>query len=272
MVMGLMVLLAATAAVPSAGGPSQAASKAFDDYAAKLEAGIAREESAVGSFVFVASGASGAGERAAAVRRGEVVVEAGGAAMVQVPGGLIHHWVGTIFIPSASVSQVLGVVQDYDHLARYYSPEVVSSRLISREGDDFRIALRMRESKVVTVVMDSEFEVRYGQLDAAHQFSFSRSTRIAEIADAGGAHERTVVDAENHGYLWRLNSYWRFVERGDGVLVQCEAISLTRDIPVGFGWLVGPLVRAIPRDSLEATLGATRDAVEWRLRMESAKK
>jgi len=170
------------------------------------------------------------------------------------------------------VTQVLGVVQDYDHLARYYSPRVINSRLISRQGDDFQIALRMREHKLVTVVMDSEYGVKYGRLDAAHRFSFSRSTRIAEIADAGGAHERVVPETENHGYLWRLNSYWRFVDQGDGVLVQCEAISLTRDIPTGLGWAVGPFVRAIPRESLEATLAATRDAVEERVRVESAKK
>jgi hypothetical protein len=271
-VIALIALLAGVVAVPAPAGPSAAASKAFEEYAGKLEAGIAREESAVRSFVFVATREAGGGAQAAEARRGDVVVEPGGQATVEVPGGLIHHWVGTVFIAQASVSQVLGVVQDYDHLERYYSPEVVSSRLISRDGDDFRIGLRMREHHAVTVVMDSEYDVRYGRLDAGHQFSFSRSTRITEVADAGGAQERAVPEAENHGYLWRLNSYWRFVGQGDGVLVQCEAISLTRDIPAGLGWLVGPFVRAIPRESLETTLGATRDAVEERVRIENARR
>lgn len=269
MVIALIVLFASVA--PTAGRVPAEASKAFDAYAAKLEAQIVREESAVETFVFVAGG--GASDDAPrAVQRGEIFVEPGGQAVVEVPGGLIHHWVGTVFIPRASVAQVLSVVQDYENSARYYSPEVVSSRLISREGDRFRIALRIREHQVVTVVMDSEFEVQYGRLDAGHQFSFSRSMRIAEIADVGGAHERAMEDAENHGYLWRLNSYWRFVEQDGGALVQCEAISLTRNIPAGMGWLVGPFVRSIPRESLEATLGETRSAVEERVRMESAKK
>lgn len=268
---GLIVVLAAASAGASAGQASSVASKAFDDYAAKLEAEIVREESAVASFVFVPPGSAGGGAREAA-RNGEVFVEPGGQAAVEVPGGMIHHWVGTVFIARATVPQVMGVVQDYDHLARYYSPEVMSSRLISREGDEFRIAVRMREHKVVTVVMDSEYDVKYGRLDAGHQFSFSRSTRITEIADAGGAHEHAVAEADGHGYLWRLNSYWRFVVQGDGVLVQCEAISLTRNIPAGLGWLVGPFVAAIPRESLEATLGATRDAVIARAQMENAKR
>ena len=114
------------------------------------------------------------------------------------------------------------------------------------------------------MVMDSEYDVRYGRLDAQHRFSWSRSTRIAEIADAGGPHEHAVSDAENHGYMWRLNSYWRFVEVSDGVIVECEAISLTRSVPAGLGWLIGPFVREIPRESLETTLRQTRDAVMGR--------
>jgi hypothetical protein len=182
-VIALIALLAAAAAVvPAPGGASAAALKAFHEYATKLEAQIVREEGAVETFVFVERGSSGGGATGSdtreAVRRGEVLVDPGGQAVVEVPGGMIHHWVGTVFIAHATVAQVLGVVQDYDHLARYYSPEVMSSRLISRDGDDFRIGLRMRERKVVTVVMDSEYEVAYGRLDAGHQFSFSRSTRI----------------------------------------------------------------------------------------------
>jgi len=261
-VIALIVLLAA--AIPA--GPSVEASKAFDDYLAGVEERVRREESSVASFVVEPDGSTAV--REATVGRGEVVVDPGGSGTVEVPGGLIHHWRGSVFAPGASVGEVLSVVQDYDHLARYYSPEVMSSRRISRDGDDFRVAMRLREHRVVTVVMDTEYDVRYGRLDPEHQFSFSRSTRITEIADAGEPHERTVADAENHGYLWRLNAYWRFAQRGDGVVVQCEAVSLTRDVPAGLGWLVGPLIHGIPRESLQATLGATRDAVVERANSE----
>lgn len=138
---------------------------------------------------------------------------------------------------------------------------MTSSKLISRNGDNFRILLRLHEHKVITVVIDSEYDVRYGRLDAARQFSWSRSTRMTEIADAGGAHEHAVSAADNHGYMWRLISYWRFSQVSDGVVVQCEAISLTRNVPTGLGWLIGPFVREIPRESLETTLKQTRDAV-----------
>lgn len=266
----MIALLAAAAAVPAAAKPSPATAKAFDDYVAKAEQQIQREESSVESFVIVPPAPTAA--REAALRRGEVIVDQRGEATAEIPGGLIHHWVGSVFIPHAEVAEVLAVVQDYDHLTRYYAPEVMASRLISREGDDFSIALRMREHKVITVVLDSEYDVRYGRLNAAHQFSASHSTRMTEIADAGGAHEHAVPGAENHGYLWRLNSYWRFAQAGDGVIVQCEAISLTRNVPTGLGWLIGPFVREIPRESLQATLSATRDAVAARASVERAMK
>ena len=260
----LLALLAVAAApAPGPAQPSAEAGKAFDDYVARVEERIGREELSIETFV------SGTSEvRDGALRRGKVVVDQRGAATIEVPGGLIHHWVGTVFIPGATVREVLAVVQDYDHLARYYAPEVVSSRLISRDGDDFRIALRTEDRKVITVVLDSEYAVHYGRLDGEHQFSWSRSTRVKEIADAGDASEHAVSEADSHGYLWRLNSYWRFAGVSEGVVVQCEAVSLTRGVPTGLGWLIGRYLREIPRASLGETLGATRDAVAGQARPE----
>ncbi len=265
-VIAMIVLLAMTAATPAGVVPSAKAAKAFDDYVAKAEQQIRREESSVESFVILPPATTEG--REASLRGGEVLVEQRGNTPAKTPGGMIHHWVGTVFVPNTTVAQVLAVVQDYDHLTRSYAPEVIASRLISREGDDFYISLRTRDQKVVTVVLDSEYQVHYGRLDAAHQFSMSRSGRISEVADAGSPREHAVADAENHGYLWRLNSYWKFVQASDGVIVQCEAISLTRNIPTGLGWLIAPLVREIPGESLKATLSATRDAVAAQVRLE----
>jgi hypothetical protein len=159
------------------------------------------------------------------------------------------------------VHQVLVVVRDYDHAASYYSPDVLQSRVISQNGNDFRVFMRLRQHKVVTVVLDAEYDIRYGQVDAAHQYSVSRSTRISEIADPGTANERVLAPGQDHGFMWRLNTYWAFEQAKDGVFVQCEAISLTRDIPTGLAWMIAPFVNSIPRESLEFMLNATRTAV-----------
>jgi len=266
-VIEILALWAAGWAAPAA-KPSPATAKAFDDYVAAAEPKIRTEEREATTFNNVRDRDEGA------LARGGVVVEALGPAgngAVEVPEGMIHDWSGTIFLPGVTLDDVLAVVQDYDRSARYYAPDVMASKLIGRDGDNFRIALRLRERKMVTVVMDSEYDVRYGRLDEDHEFSWSRSTRIAEITDAGGPHERALSDAESHGYMWRLNSYWRFSKVSDGVVVQCEAISLTRNVPAGLGWLVGPFVREIPRESLETTLKQTREAVTTRAREEQAK-
>jgi hypothetical protein len=61
--------------------------------------------------------------------------------------------------------------------------------------------------------------------------------------------------------MWRLNSYWRFQQRDGGVYVQLEAISLTRDIPTGLGWLITPFITSIPKESLAFTLTRTRQVL-----------
>jgi hypothetical protein len=137
----------------------------------------------------------------------------------------------------------------------------VKSRLVAHNGDDFQVFMRLHKHKVVTVVLDSEYNVHYGRTDAAHQYSFSRSTRVSEIADPGTPDERTLAAGHDHGFMWRLNSYWAFEQAEDGVLIECEAISLTRDIPTGLGWMIGPFVNSIPRESLQFTLDATRKAL-----------
>ncbi|HYM77173.1 MAG TPA: hypothetical protein VE377_14465 [Candidatus Dormibacteraeota bacterium] len=236
--------------------------RAFDQYVAKAEARVAQERSATSSFLQIESRA--ADERKARMvrlRQGEVIIEKQGDTPTEIPGGLIHDWVGTVFIPKVTVAQVLSLIQDYDHSTVYYSPDVMQSRLVSRRGGDFQVFMRLRKKKVITVVLDTEYSVHYGRLDATHQYSFSRSTRVSEIADPGAPTEHALTQGHDHGFMWRLNSYWAFEQVDDGVLVECEAISLTRDIPPGLGWVVGPFVQSIPRESLQFTLDATRKAL-----------
>ncbi len=255
----LAVLLPAPAALAQR-QPETAA--AFDRYVAQAEVRIGNTRSNTKSFLNMESIASSPREEVMSrLRRGEIVIEKDGNTPEEIPGGLIHDWVGVVFVPGVTVAQVVGRVRDYDHMARYYSPDVMQSRLVSARGDDLHVYMRLRKQKVVTVVLDTEYDVHYGRLDATHQYSSSRSMRVAEIEDAGGAHERALAAGHDHGYMWRLNSYWAFEQIGDGVLVQCEAISLTRDIPAGLNWVIGPFVNSIPRESLQFTLNATRRAL-----------
>jgi hypothetical protein len=200
------------------------------------------------------------------LKRGEIVTQKletldRGASM-PVPGGLIHHWVGIVFIPHANLKQTLALLQDYDEHSRIYAPRVLRSKLITHNGDDFTVFLRLRETKIVTVVLDTEYDVHYVRLDATRAYSRSFSIRVTEVEDAGQPSEHQKPMADDSGFLWRLNSYWHFWERDGGVFVQLEAISLTRDIPDGLGWLIRPFITSIPRESLVFTLERTREALE----------
>jgi hypothetical protein len=177
---------------------------------------------------------------------------------IDVPGGLIHHWVGSAFVPGATVEQAVALLQDYDRHARIYHPTVERSKLLARHGDTFKVYLRFMMKKVITVVVNSEHEARFTREGPDRARSRIVSTRIAEVEDPGTPAERENPVGRDGGYLWRLNSYWRFLERNNGVHVECESITLTRGIPAGFGWLVRPFVTSIPRESLTFTLERTR--------------
>ncbi len=241
--------------------------EAYERYVAATEERIDKELKRPGAFLYV----DGLPEpRCSQVRaqleRGEVfmdrlrTLDASGR-KITAPDGLIHHWIGAVFIPGATLRQTIDLVQDYDHHEDIYKPEVVRSKLVERNGNDFKIFYRLRKKKVITVTLNSDHDVHYFPVDEKHWYSRSYSTRIAEVADADkpGEHEKPV--GNDGGFLWRLYSYWRFEERDGGVYVECESISLTRDIPMLLTWLIKPFVTGIPKESLQMTMGSTRSAL-----------
>ena len=236
--------------------------EAFDQYVTKTEARIAQTRAKADSFSAVdALAPAQRTQTMARLQQGEVVIEKQGETPTSIPGGLIHDWVGTVFIPKTTIGKVLSLIQDYDHSNRHYSPDVMQSRQLSHHGDDFQVFMRLKKHKVITVVLDTEYDVHYGRLDAAHQYSISRSTRVSEVEDPGTLNEHVLAAGHDHGFMWRLTSYWAFEQVGNDVLIECEAISLTRDIPAGLGWMIGPFVNSIPRESLQFTLESTRKAL-----------
>jgi len=178
-----------------------------------------------------------------------------------VPGGMIHDWEGIVFIPGAKLGNVLKVLEDYNHQSTYYAPDVEASRIESRNGDEFRVFLRFRRHKVVTVVLDTEHVVNYFQDSPLKEHSRSSAVRIVQVDDPDGPKEKEKAPGQDDGYLWRMETWWRMEERDGGVYVQNQVVTLTRDIPTGLGWLIEPFITNIPRETLEFTLQATRKAV-----------
>jgi len=180
---------------------------------------------------------------------------------LMIPGGMIHDWEGIVFIPGAKLDDVLRILEDYDHHATYYAPDVAASRIESRSGDQFRVFMRFRRHKVVTVVLDTEHTVNYFRDSSVKAHSRSSAIRIVQVDDPGGPKEKDKAPGEDDGYLWRMETWWRMEERDGGVYVQNQVITLTRDVPAGLGWLIEPFITNIPKETLEFTLQATRKAV-----------
>jgi hypothetical protein len=211
------------------------------------------------------------GQRAeayAALKRGEVKLQKLGVrdngAVISCPGGLIHHWVGVVFLPGAKLEEVLGTLEDYDRHSVYYSPDVERSKIESRNGDHFRVFLRFHRHKVITAVLNTEHEVEYFHDAPGKAHSRSSATRIAQVENAGKSDEREKSPGDDDGFLWRMETWWRMEESDGGVYVQSEVASLTRNIPTGLGWMIGPFVTDIPKETLTFTLEATRTAVKNR--------
>jgi hypothetical protein len=238
----------------------------FDRYMRLTESRMQRELSPGGPFLWIDSlPEPRRSDIVARLQRGEVISErlhtAYPSGQTSTPGALIHHWVGTVFIPGASLAQVLAVVQDYDRHAEYYRPDVAQSRKVAQSGDDYKVHYRLRKKKIITIILDADYDVHRHFIDATRAYSNSYSTRIAQVENAGQPNESELPPGKDGGYLWRLNSFWRYFDTGRGVYVQCEAISLTRDIPAALNWLVGSFIESVPKESLEFTLQSTRSAV-----------
>jgi hypothetical protein len=239
---------------------------AFDRYVRLTELRLDDERRAAAPFLWVETlPGPQKQEVERQLQRGDVVIRRletkDGGRSVDIPGGLCHHWIGTVFIQHAKLDRVIALMQGYDNYHEIYRPAIRQSRLVSRDGDHFVVSLQLFMKKVVSVVLNTQNDVRYLRLSATRAQVRSTATRIAEVDDPDSGDEREKPVGHDNGFLWRFNNYCALEERDGGTYVQCESVSLSRSIPVGLGWLVGPFVSSVPQQSLEFTLTTMRNAL-----------
>jgi hypothetical protein len=239
--------------------PTQAAIAAYNAYAHTVESRLAQQHRGQSGFLAPLSAREQSEVR---LRKGELIVEQlTPATGSDFPGAMLHHWRGTAFAPGAKAGDCERLMRDFNRYPQIYSPQVLQAKVISQSGDQMQSTMRVRQQHVLTVVLDTAYDITFGRLDAQHGFSSSISTRIAEIDHAGTRGERALSANEEHGYLWRQNTYWSYEERDGGLYLQVESISLTRSIPTGLGWAIRPFVESVPRESLEFTLRSICNAL-----------
>jgi hypothetical protein len=243
---------------PALTQPSSKASAGFDAYILTIEARLEQQHRSRDAFLAPVT-LPNAGAR---LHDGELLIEK----LTPDPGpnlpdALLFVWRGTAFVPGAKAADFESLLRDFNAYPKVFAPQVVQASILSRTGNYFQPRLRVRQHHVLTVVLDTTYDVAFGHLDPAHGYNLSRSIDISEIESAGTPSEHALPPEKAHGFLWRLNSYWSWEQRDGGLYIQIESASLTRSIPAGLGWAIRPFVESVPRESLEFTLRSAASAL-----------
>jgi putative flippase GtrA len=206
-------------------GPSQRTIDAWNRYAADAEARFER-----------ASGAESSGEARA---WGE---------SVDVEAGTIVDWHGVVFIPGVTIEQLLDDLLHPDRAP--LQEDVVALRVLERMPDSLRMYLRLVRKTVVTMTYDTEHEMTFCRRTPALLTARSVATSIRE-AEGG-----------DRGFLWRMNSYWRYRRVDGGVLVEVESLTLSRRVPTLARPIAAPIINRVARESLLRTLETMRNRLK----------
>jgi putative flippase GtrA len=249
--LAVLVILGVTASAVAA-GPAPSTVAAWRAYEAGIDARYRGAASASSEQFFVHDrDGLEPGWRESVLRGGQSVVKID---VAPVSDGKIHHWVGAIFVPGVTVQDVVERLEQRAGRESASYEDVLASRLIERDGDRVRVFMKLRRTSVITVTYNTEHTVEYKRLTSTRASARSVATKIVELGDAGTANEREKSPADDSGFLWRLNAYWRYAAVPGGVIIECESVSLSRPVPLLIRPVANPVVDRIARESLNRTL------------------
>jgi hypothetical protein len=235
--------------------------EAWNRYVAATETRITREVSNASNFLaqdFLDPGRN-ARERVLAghIAIAEMSATDGNGRTIAVPGGLIHHWRGSVFVPGVTLEGLLTRLKNPSERGPHQE-DVLALRVLARQPDRLKLFIAMTRKKIVTVTYHTEHDVTYQRHGPMRASSRSVATKIAEVDAAGTPDARERPPGEDRGFLWRLNSYWRYEQVKGGVLVELESLTLSRDVPLGLRLVVEPLIDRVARESVGRTLDNLR--------------
>jgi hypothetical protein len=236
--------------------------KAWDDYIQNADSSLRSRLDGQRPFLWTDEAA----DRRARLARGEVLIEpVAGSGSQSVAGGLIHDWLGAVFIPNATIGELLAVVHDYDRYKEFYKPAVADSKTLvcTQTGQRFSMVWQRRVLSI-SAAIQGEYEARDFTIDGRRGYNIASTTEVREIGNYGQSTAYLMPPGEGNGFIWRLHSIARYEERDGGVYFELEAIALTRNIPFALRWLVTPVVNHLSVNSLATSLRETRDAVNRR--------
>jgi hypothetical protein len=239
--------------------------RAWDDYIQKADSSMQTRLDGRQPFLWVDEEP----DRRGRLKRGDILVAPfNGRGIQRVANGLIHDWIGAVFIPNATIQRLRAVVHDYDRYKEFYKPVVTDSKLLACTDADQKFSMVWQKRVLfVSAAIEGEYEAHDFAAGARRGYNIANTTRIQEIGDYRQTGEHLLPPGQGNGFVWRLHSIAKYEERDEGVYLELEAIALTRDIPPAIRWMVGPVVNRLSINSLATSLRETRYAVNslgWR--------
>jgi hypothetical protein len=198
------------------------------------------------------------------VNSGEIVITpVGSTHPLSVPRGLIHHWVGAVFIPGARIKDLDNVVGDYSKYSEIYRPSLIKAELLGSTADEQKFSIMwVQRVLLVTAAFYTEMDSTVCSLNSRQGYMTFTTTRVQQIENYGEKNERRLAQDTGSGYLWRLVSFARFEERDGGLYLELEVIGLSKDLPGSLRFLLSPVIDHIPRQALGTKLDQTRQAIQ----------
>jgi hypothetical protein len=252
-----ILFLLLSVALLKAAEPKRDALLAWEDYVGSVNTSMAERNAESRPFLWVDESS----EKRRRVQNGELVIT--NHDPHKVPQGLIHHWVGVMFVPNVSLDQVMRVLNSYDRYSDIYRPLIRKALVIEQAGDTVKLnVLAVQKALSVTAAVETDEEIRIVRPTSNRVCITANSVRIQEIANYGQPNEHAFPEARRPGYVWRALIVERLEQRDGGVYVELETISLSRGIPVEVRWLIKPLTDELPRKMMSDILDQTRAAVQ----------
>jgi hypothetical protein len=256
----IAVIAAAVTTQSNAAELQRATAEAWQEYLREASTRMQARAEGSKSFFWMEETA----DRARRVKSGEIVVSPlVGRGTQSVPNGLIHDWIGAIFIPNATIKSLLNVVHDYDRYKNIYNPVIMDSRSLEASGakQEFTMVWQ-RHVLFVNAAMRGRYCAHDVVLDSQRGYSIVDATTLQQIENYGHPSEHLLPPDTGSGFIWRIYSIARYEQRDGGVYLEIEGIALSRDIPTSMRWLVNPVVNHLSVNSLTTTLRQTREAVD----------
>jgi len=176
----------------------------------------------------------------AAFTSGKLVVEA--RTNDDIDGGSIHHFSGAMHLNGAKIEDMRRIMEDYPSYPVNFGPDVTKAegKLLpdSTPGDDhFQARLAISEKTVfMNVNFETMYDTHYKSLDDHRWMSKSFATSLKEVKDVHDPSKGFYPEGDDHGFLWRTNTYWFARAAGGGLDLQVDSITLSRTNVPGFTW------------------------------------